>query len=279
MQSDHDTASYPASESVGSFYDQMGEFFAATLGDNLHFGLWDDDNTLSMSVAQERLTGRLIDFLQPERDEYVLDVGCGTGHPAIRLVERTRANVVGVNISPAQVAAAVARCADAGLSSRLEFIRADAMKLPYEPATFDAAWAIEMLFHVPDREQVLREMCRTLKPGGRLVLTDFVEREQLTSEEWGLLAQKFAFSSLLRYDQYAAVVSRCGLEVIGVYNVTAETSASPHWIQSRYDDNSARLAAHYGPDFATQMNQFLPVAMALLAKLGYVIVEARRPRL
>ncbi|MFQ6332016.1 class I SAM-dependent methyltransferase [Nocardia sp. CWNU-33] len=44
-----------------------------------------------------------------------------------------------------------------------------------------------MLFHVPDRLQALSEIHRTLRPGGRTVLSDFVAK-QSTDEEWDLLA-------------------------------------------------------------------------------------------
>src|SRR5882724_5390211 len=145
---------YPSSESVGGFYDQMGVFFTALFGDNIHFGIWDGGDDSSMTAAQIRLTDRLIDLLRLQQGEYLLDVGCGTGHPAMRLAERTQARVLGVSVSPSQVASAIANAQRADLSSRLEFIRADAMNLPCEPGTFDAAWAVEMLFHVPDRLQV-----------------------------------------------------------------------------------------------------------------------------
>jgi cyclopropane fatty-acyl-phospholipid synthase-like methyltransferase len=267
-----------SSQSVGDFYDHMGAFFATLFGESIHFGVWDGDDGSTMAEAQARLTDRVIDLLRLDENAYLLDVGCGVGHPAVRLAERTQARVLGVSISPTQVSSANARAQEAGLSSRLEFVHADAMKLPHEDGTFDAAWAIEMLFHVPDRLQVLREVHRTLKPGGRVVLTDFVQRAPLSGEEWDLLAQGFAFSSLLRPQEYHEVVAQSGLEVVKVHDVTAGTRQNMPWIAARYEEDKERLTAHYGPEFTTQMDQLLPVGMSVYAKkLGYVVVEARRP--
>lgn len=272
------TTPYPTSESVGDFYDQMAAFFGSLFGQDIHFGIWDGEDASSMSQAQTRLTDHLIGLLRPKADEYVLDVGCGTGHPAMRLAERSKARVLGVSISPTQVERATAKSRDAGLSSQLEFACADAMKLPYDSATFDAAWAIEMLFHVPDRTQVLREIHRTVKPGGRVVLTDFVEREPLTGQEWELLAQGFAFSSLLGPQEYGDVITQSGLETVQVHDITAATRPNMAWIESRYAQQRDILTDHYGPDFTAQMDQLLPIGMAIYTgKLGYVVAEARRP--
>ncbi|MFF1904822.1 SAM-dependent methyltransferase [Kitasatospora sp. NPDC058218] len=269
---------HPSSEAVGDYYDQMGVFLSSIFGEDIHVGIWDVDDTSSMSAAQTRLTDRLIDLLRLPDSAYVLDVGCGTGNPAMRLAERTKARAFGVSISSSQVTSAVAKSHDAGLSSRLEFIRADAMDLPCESAVFDAAWAIEMLFHVPDRLQVLREIYRAVKPGGRVVLTEFVEREPLTDQERDLLTQGFAFSSLLRPENYGDAISRSGLEVIQVHDVTAETRQSMPWFQSRYDSARDALSGHYGPEFAAQLDQLLPTGLSVYSeKLGYVIAEARRP--
>jgi cyclopropane fatty-acyl-phospholipid synthase-like methyltransferase len=272
------TAPAPTSEAVGDYYDQMGALFDSLYGENIHFGLWDESPNTSMPEAQARLTDRLIDTLRLQDGDHLLDVGCGTGHPAIRLAHHTRATILGVSISPTHVTRATQNARDAGLHGQLEFRHADAMHLPCEGASFDAAWAIEMLHHVPDRHQVLREIHRTVKPGGRLVLSDFIQTAPLTDDDWNLLVQGFAFSSLLTADTYADALTRAGFEDIRIHDVTAEITQNIRWIESRYAADHEQLAAHYGPDFTAQMDQLLPTGITIYTeKLGYLIAEARRP--
>jgi SAM-dependent methyltransferase len=91
----------------------------------------------------------------------VLDVGCGEGDIAERIVAEVGAEVVAVDQSERMVELTRAR----GVEARV----ADAQELPFEDESFDAVLAAWMLYHVPDVDRALAEFARVLEPGGRLV--------------------------------------------------------------------------------------------------------------
>lgn len=98
---------------------------------------------------------------------HVLEVGCGPGEAAERIAA-TGAHVEAVDISERMVELTRAR----GISARVGNVQ----ELPFEDASFDAALAAWMLYHVPDAERALAELARVLRPGGRLVaVTNGVE--------------------------------------------------------------------------------------------------------
>jgi SAM-dependent methyltransferase len=102
--------------------------------------------------------GRVLEFI-PE-DGSVLDVGCGAGLIAAEIT--TRARVVGVDISSAQLELARRNAPDASL------VRADVAEVAFEPRSFDAVVAFWSLIHVP-RElhgSVIARIHAWLKPGG-----------------------------------------------------------------------------------------------------------------
>lgn len=103
----------------------------------------------------------------------LLDVGCGSGGPALHLAETTGTTVVGVDVLEEGIAAATAQARDRDLGEQATFVRADAGKrLAFENESFDAVLSVDAMCHLPDRRSVLEEWHRVTKPGGRILFTD-----------------------------------------------------------------------------------------------------------
>jgi ubiquinone/menaquinone biosynthesis C-methylase UbiE len=107
----------------------------------------------------------------------VLEVGCGMGELAERMLETLDAEVIAVDVSPRMVELTQARGVDARL--------ADVQQLPFADGEFDVVVAAWMLYHVPDLDLGLREIHRVLRPGGRLVAATFGEDN--LQEAWDLI--------------------------------------------------------------------------------------------
>jgi ubiquinone/menaquinone biosynthesis C-methylase UbiE len=101
--------------------------------------------------------------------ERVLDVGCGRGfyaYEAAQCVGPT-GRVCATDISPDQITAARARCAE------LEWVEcqhADAVTLPYEDAAFDVVYGAQVFEYIVSLDMALREVHRVLRPGGRCAI-------------------------------------------------------------------------------------------------------------
>jgi len=98
----------------------------------------------------------------------VLEVGCGSGDLWMQNRERIPAGweVVLSDVSLGMVSQARRNLATNGKS--FMFGVADVQLLPYPGESFDAVIANHMLYHIPERGRVFSEICRVLKPGGRL---------------------------------------------------------------------------------------------------------------
>lgn len=109
--------------------------------------------------------------LQP--NEALLDVGCGTGAllAAVRAIPGARA--VGADLSPEMLAVAHARLEPGTRRAAVALVAADALSLPFGDAAFDAVVSSSVLHFVPDPRTALAEWRRVLRPGGRLVVTDW----------------------------------------------------------------------------------------------------------
>lgn len=126
-----------------------------------------DRTNAVMSVGNSALwriaTVRAVD---PKPGEKVLDLAAGTGTSSAALA-RTGATVIALDFSPGMIAEGRRR------HPQLEFVEADATRLPFDDDSFDAATISFGLRNIEHPELALAEMYRVLKPGGRLVVCEF----------------------------------------------------------------------------------------------------------
>jgi SAM-dependent methyltransferase len=109
-----------------------------------------------------RLAG-VVDHLGPVAGRHILDLGCGKGRFS-RALDELGASVVGLDLSTAMLDGATG----------IDRVRASARRLPFGPASFDGVVAVEVFEHLASRsvDDVCAEICRVLRPGGRLVIVD-----------------------------------------------------------------------------------------------------------
>lgn len=135
---------------------------------------WDD------FYETDRVRPLLIDGLHRfavDPQEHVVDLGCGTGVLLGCLLDHLgpEGKVHAVDFSPRMIAKAKAKHHD----SRVEFLIADACKLPIGSASVDRVLCFSAWPHFPDPHAVIRELSRVLKPGGRLHVWHVDSREKI----------------------------------------------------------------------------------------------------
>ncbi len=117
-----------------------------------------------------------VDFEQwpLEPGQRVLDLGCGEGRHSLTAYLKPGVEVYGVDLSTEDLGTAAGRIADMddyGPEGRLQFLCADALRLPFADASFDRVICSEVLEHIPNYLSVLEEIDRVLKPGGKLCVS------------------------------------------------------------------------------------------------------------
>ena len=140
-----------------------------------HFG--DDVQSIRYVTDESRL--KLIDLLDVGPDDVVLDFGASLGTFTVELARRARL-VHAIDIVPGQVAFAARRCRQEGRENVVAACGGDRCRLPYRDAMFDAVF-FNLVFEwcawrdggdfLAGQRQVLAEIHRVLKPGGRLLLS------------------------------------------------------------------------------------------------------------
>lgn len=140
---------------------------------NPNKALWEKGDFTRIAAAMRESGEKLVEGLGVHAGMKILDLGSGDGTTALPAAARG-ADVLGVDIAENLVAAGNARARSAGLSN-LRFQEGDASELrDIEDSTFDLVVSIFGAMFAPRPFEVAREMVRVTKPGGRIVMGNWI---------------------------------------------------------------------------------------------------------
>jgi ubiquinone/menaquinone biosynthesis C-methylase UbiE len=139
-----------------------------------------------------RIKSTHVGLVNPTPKQRVLDVGCGTGKSLWLLHQKCDASVKLFGIEPSRD---MLRQAQARLAGRAELRQGSAQKLPYATHSFDVIISTQVLHHLPlaEKKKAVAEMRRVLKPGGRLIISDWGTPEGMLGKGISLLWRKHAY--------------------------------------------------------------------------------------
>src|SRR3989338_1638893 len=112
--------------------------------------------TINFSSA---LFKALLEYLKPQKNEKILDIGCNEGYYVKRIEDYTE-NVLGIDASERAVREAV--------TSKVEI--GDAISLRFESESFDKIYSLNVIEHMSDVSKFLSEATRVLKTGGEMII-------------------------------------------------------------------------------------------------------------
>lgn len=125
-----------------------------------------EDDVGQQSFITVRYLDEFARRLGIDASTHLLDVGSGTGGPAVHIATRTGCRVDGVEINEVGVEVSRSLVASAGVGERVRFHLGDAMAMPFPDATFDTALSLNVMNVFSDKVGLFREVFRVLRPGG-----------------------------------------------------------------------------------------------------------------
>lgn len=265
-------------------YDRVTEAWALLLGPELHYGVFDDPAN-SLGTATARLTQLMTEHAQFAPGLKVLDVGCGSGTQACRLVAEQSVDVLGITTSEVGVATSTAKAVALGLPGATFEVR-DGTNNGLPDDSFDRVWVLESSHLMPDRVALVRECARVLRPGGRLVWCDLVRKREIPfaelrerREEFAVLRAAFGAARMDPVSVYTDAAESHGLRVDTVLDLTAPTYPTfDRWRRNLHDHRAAveDLIGEHGAD---QFGRSLDVLEGLWNEgtLGYALMAASAP--
>lgn len=212
-------------ESIETMFAAVSDLYAQHWNEFFHFALFDSDEQ-SWDDAFERTHAKYMDALRLECATKVLEIACGRGGFAELLAASTGADVLGIDLSRAQLSRARER-----RGPNLRFAHHDVMKLDKLGERFHAAACIDAACYFPDKRLAVEQIANVLVPGGRLLLIDWCKQEGLNALQEELVLRPFmkfwAVPSLATASEYSRYLERSGFDVLELADLNDRVR--PNW--------------------------------------------------
>ena len=231
-----------------AYYDgPADEIYRTIWGDNLHLGVPCSDEC-PPPEAMEHTNEIMAGAVRLGADTRVLDLGCGYGSTARYLAANFGCPVTGTNISERELDLARDRASEAGLAHLLSFEYEDFHCLAYPEDFYDVVWSQEAFLHAADKNAVLSECRRVLKPNGSLIFTDILVNRDTPASDRERIYDRVKSPDMWDLDDYRAALSRLGLQIDREEDWSQHVARSYGWVRDRLQENRDILMPRIGAD-------------------------------
>jgi ubiquinone/menaquinone biosynthesis C-methylase UbiE len=181
----------------------------------------------------------------------VLEIGCGSGRYALQVAETVGCSVIGIDINEPGIDNGNSLARARNLSDRMSFERCDAsQKLPFPNAALDAAFANDVMCHIPGRLAVLHEVFRILKPLGCFVFSDALVIGGTVSHHEIATRSSIGYYLFSPPGHNEQLLRQAGFHLVGVRDTTSQAATiARRWRNARHERREALIAAEGEANF------------------------------
>lgn len=247
-------------------------------GEDIHIGIYDETDDIAQ--ASDRTVMRMasmIEGLGPQTR--VLDLGAGYGGSARKLASRFGAQVRCLNISETQNDTNRHKNDQQGLADRVSVVHGSYEDVPEPDESFDVVWSQDAILHTDNREQVLREAYRVLRPGGLMVFTDPMQADDVPEGVLQPVYDRLSLTSLGSLGFYREAAARVGFEVLAQEVITEHLRTHYDRVRQELEARMPTLDGAISADYVSRMMAGLKrwVDAADAGHLTFAIQLLRKP--
>ncbi len=226
-------------------------------GEDIHVGLYETDDE-PIHVASHRTVQTMAGYLPAlTEDSIVLDLGSGYCGAARYLAKTFGVRVKALNLSEVENQRAKELNQAADLSEKIQVIDGSFETLPFLDADqnngFDVVWSQDAILHSGQREQVLAEAFRVLKPGGCFVFTDPMQADNCPPGVLQPILDRIHLDSLGSPGFYRQVAEKVGFKVVKFDNLTHQLINHYRRVLEETEKHADKLEGKVDPGYIERM--------------------------
>lgn len=254
---------------VAAYFDLITDDGRLFYGDSFHFGYFrTGDETLAQALDAH--TDLVAEMAHPQAWERILDVGCGIGAPAVRIAERYGCHVTAVNLSREQVRQGRRLIEERHMSRRVKIVRGDARALDFPDSSFDAIVCLEAAGDIcvteNDKDRLVAELHRVLRPGGRVGFSDLALRACPPVEDDLTLKAVLYHRGAELVTDWPALFARYGFTIVGRRDIIADTMPTWDHTSAVYEEQRLEVVRRYGRRIADRTRAHVDLIPKILAR-------------
>lgn len=226
-------------------------------GEDIHIGLYKTPDEAIPPASRRTVETMANELKGINADSRVLDLGAGYGGSGRYLAEKYGCKVVCLNISETQNARNVQLNKEQGLDHLVSVVHGDFENVGMEDASFDYVWSQDAFLHSGDRERVLDEIDRVLKPGGLLVFTDPMQSDDCPDGVLDPILARIQLSTLGSFRFYREELTKRGFEEVNVQDLTHQLRNHYNRVREELLRNRDQAVKWSGEEYVTNMDKGL----------------------
>lgn len=176
--------------------------------------LWEMLMGEQIHVGGEKETSILAEKAGIKKEITVLDICSALGGPARYLARKYGCRVTGLDATKKMIDEAIKRTKNEPVSNLIDYRLGNALDLPFKSETFDVVWGQDAWCYITDKERLIAESYRVLKPGGIIAFTDWLQVGNMTQHEWNNLNSFMAFPYIETLNGYENILKNTGFNVL-----------------------------------------------------------------
>jgi ubiquinone/menaquinone biosynthesis C-methylase UbiE len=165
------------------------------------------------------------------------------------LAQQYGCKITGLDATAHMIDEANKRTKKAGLTNQITYKLGNALDIPYKSETFDIIWGQDAWCYTTDKDRLIQEAHRVLKPQGYIAFTDWLQVGTMTPQEWTDLNSFMAFPYMETLEGYTTILKTTGFNILETEDLSPDFTQHCHQYQTMLRTNlKDGIIKKYGPE-------------------------------